>query len=66
MASRRSGGVSSAARHGEHAWSKIPKISSELFSLTYGAMVVQVWDSFAERSFWPLLSPSPAPPRKCS
>ena len=58
MASRRGGG---AARHGDHAWSKIPKISSELFSLTYGAMVVQVWASSAIRFLASLQSPFPPP-----
>ena len=58
MASRRGGG---AARHGDHAWSKIPKISSELFSLTYSAMVVQVWASSAIRFLASLQSPFPPP-----
>jgi hypothetical protein len=31
---------------GESVWSRMPKINSELFTLTYGAMVMQLVKDF--------------------
>jgi len=33
---------------GETAWSKMPKVNAELFSLTYGAMVAQIVQDYEE------------------
>ena len=38
----------SKARLGDSAWSRMPKVSSELFTLTYGSMVQQLIRDFAD------------------
>ena len=48
MTSTPSASSNSYVRQGESIWSKMPKINAELFTLTYGALVMQLIKDFED------------------